>query len=142
MAEPRKGFRRCSRCERNRAERFFAPRGRVCSTCRKQAGRKAAHESRVQRTYGLQAGEYDVLFAAQDGRCAICLERRSQNLSVDHDHNSGAVRGLLCRRCNNQLLGKGARDRAHVLRRAADYLDAPPAQALLGLRIHIDNQQA
>ncbi|MEU5187015.1 endonuclease VII domain-containing protein [Streptomyces klenkii] len=128
--------RPCRRCGRNRAERFYtSPRGHLCSTCRKQTRSRAAHEARVRRTYGLGPGEYDVLLAAQDGRCAICGGTRRQRLSVDHCHRTHLVRGLLCRMCNGRLL-TAARDRPELLRAAADYLDAPPAQQHLGLRYY------
>lgn len=129
----RKGYRECIKCGRNRAERFFTPRGKVCETCRKSTRSKATHEQRVMSTYGLGPGEYDALFAAQGGRCAICRQTRRQRLSVDHDHKTGLVRGLCCRLCNGRLL-TAARDRPETLRAAADYLENPPALRILGER--------
>ncbi|SFI79535.1 Recombination endonuclease VII [Streptosporangium canum] len=127
-------MRRCKRCEKNRSDRFFTgPRGKICTTCQKQARSEAHHRRRVGKTYGLEAGEYDTLFAAQEGKCAICLGTRRQRLSVDHDHRDGVVRGLLCRMCNGRLL-TAARDRPEVLRAAADYLERPPAIEVIGHR--------
>ena len=142
----KKGYRKCDRCGRNRQERFFrGQRGKVCETCRKKAASKAAHERRVRTTYGLGPGEYDKLFEAQDGKCAICREPRSQRLSVDHCHTTNRVRGLLCRRCNGRLL-TAARDRPEVLRNAADYLEDPPAIRVIGERLfflpHSDTRQS
>lgn len=56
-----------------------------------------------KQAYGLQPGEYAAMLAAQDGKCAIC--KRSENngrggLHVDHCHDLGHVRGLLCHGCN------------------------------------------
>jgi len=51
--------------------------------------------------YGLTLDAFHRLHAAQDGRCAICREPKP--LHIDHDHASGHVRGLLCRRCNVAL---------------------------------------
>jgi hypothetical protein len=84
------------------------------------------HEKRVQQTYGLQKGEYARLYEFQLGHCAICRRATgaSRKLSVDHDHDTGAVRGLLCRPCNT-MLGH-ARDRREFFERAAVYLLAPP----------------
>jgi len=132
--------RKCTRCLKNRALRFFTPRGRICADCRKKSRSKSSHEARVQEVYGLESGEYDQLFEAQQGRCAICGGTRRQRLSVDHDHKTGQVRGLLCRMCNGRLL-TSARDNPQTLRNAADYLEQPPAVRVLGIRIHRDNRK-
>lgn len=102
-------------------------------TCRKKSRSKAAHDARVQATYGLQRGEYDRLFEAQDGACAICRQTRRERLSVDHCHKTNMVRGLLCRLCNGRLL-TAAKDRPEILRAAADYLENPPAPTHIGER--------
>ncbi|MFE9455964.1 endonuclease VII domain-containing protein [Streptomyces californicus] len=138
MAEPRPGYRKCEKCSKNRAEKFYTPRGKVCSACRKATRRAASRNSRLQATYGLTNEEYQRLFEAQDGRCAICQETRRTNLAVDHCHKTEAIRGLLCQRCNGQLLARGARDRPEVLRRAAEYLEQYPAWKVLGPRYTYD----
>lgn len=72
---------------------------------KKQARADRAHELYVQKTYGLAPGEYAQLLEQQDGRCAICRRKpRNRRLAVDHDHNTGAVRGLLCHTCNHYVL--------------------------------------
>ena len=57
--------------------------------------------------YGITSEQYDELLLRQDGRCAVCgqPERRLMRgkvtaLSVDHNHVTGRVRGLLCSNCN------------------------------------------
>ncbi|MEU3690507.1 endonuclease VII domain-containing protein [Streptomyces narbonensis] len=131
------GSRRCTRCELCRASRFYSgPRGRICLSCQKRARSKASHESRVQATYGLEPGEYAQLFEAQGGKCAICRQRRSKRLDVDHCHKTGVVRGLCCARCNRQLLARGLRDSPEIARNAADYLEDPPAVRILGQRFY------
>ena len=62
------------------------------------------------RVYGLTLAEYDQMFEVQDGICAICgRPETSKNqwgikrLSVDHNHKTGKVRGLLCVACNSAL---------------------------------------
>jgi hypothetical protein len=72
-----------------------------------------------RRVYGLAPGAYDALLTEQDGKCAIC--QKFTKLGVDHDHDSGAVRGLLCGNCN---IGIGnLRDDIGVITGALNYLE-------------------
>jgi recombination endonuclease VII len=75
----------------------------------------------VIRDYGLSWDEYQALLAAQGGVCKICnFPPTAKGLYVDHDHHTGAVRGLLCSRCNS---GLGMfRDDASILMSAITYL--------------------
>jgi hypothetical protein len=86
----------------------------------------------VARRYGIELGDYDRLYRGQSGVCAICRRAtgRTRRLSVDHDHKTGEVRGLLCRPCND-VLGLARDDPAFFLR-AIEYLANPPARAILG----------
>lgn len=69
-----------------------------------------AHEKYVQRQYKLEPGEYFAMLQAQSGRCVLCMKQaRTRRLAVDHDHQTGRVRGLLCYRCN-QYLGQWEND--------------------------------
>lgn len=63
-------------------------------------------EWKLKRKYELDLGEYKLLSEQQHNMCAICghPNQGSRPLCVDHDHNTGKVRGLLCHRCN-RLLG-------------------------------------
>lgn len=109
--------------------------------CRKGRQRAATRAARLKATYGITGEDYKALYDFQGGVCAICLESRRTNLAVDHCHKTEAVRGLLCARCNNQLLARGARDRPDVLRRAANYLERYPAWEALGPRYTYDNKE-
>jgi hypothetical protein len=58
--------------------------------------------------YGLTLEAYDRLLQLQDGRCAICGKTdngnaRCEPLFIDHNHQTGQVRGLLCSRCNHAI---------------------------------------
>lgn len=76
----------------------------------------------VWHAFGLEPQRYEDLLAAQGGGCAICRNKCSthRRLSVDHDHLTGEIRGLLCASCNRGigLLG----DNADMLLRAFEYL--------------------
>lgn len=78
--------------------------------------------------YGIDEERYLEILAAQGGGCAICGAKRKKgapNLPVDHCHRTGALRGILCTRCNERLL-TSARDKPEVLRAAAEYLEREP----------------
>lgn len=75
------------------------------------------------RRYGLTEADYEAMQIAQGFRCAICHSTPppGERLAVDHCHDTGAVRGLLCRRCNT---GIGLlRDDPQILSAAVAYLD-------------------
>ena len=74
-----------------------------CKACRRS--------NDLNRTYGINADEYNARLESQKGVCAICgtdtptenHDETRPNLYVDHCHTSGAVRGLLCSACNTGL---------------------------------------
>jgi len=116
--------------------------GRCASHWRVEKIRRkaAAHEKRVQKVYGLPAGGYERLYRFQGGVCAICRRATgaSRKLSVDHDHKTGRVRGLLCRPCND-LLGH-IRDDVQTAQRVVRYLESPPAPAAGLDTVHEENR--
>lgn len=83
-----------------RCRRVNANRKRNCERCGKPrpARRKPAHLVALETTYQEFIGRYGE-------RCGICgrTPSRRRRLDRDHDHATGAVRGLLCARCNRQL---------------------------------------
>lgn len=68
------------------------------------ARRDAARRNYLRRTFGLTQTDLEGLLDGQDGKCAICLRPletvNARVLCVDHCHETGRVRGLLCRMCN------------------------------------------
>ena len=96
-----------------------------CRPCRSQAG----HDARIRKEFGIDPVEYKRLLTIQGGVCAICSQPPvTVRLAVDHAHDdTTAIRGLLCSRCNHDLLG-AAHDSIEILQRAVDYLRSPPAQ--------------
>lgn len=59
-------------------------------------------EGNLRRRYGLTVDERDALLAEQGGFCAICRKPPAR-ICVDHCHDTGAVRGILCHACNVKL---------------------------------------
>lgn len=65
---------------------------------------------RLERAYGLSERQYNEMLLVQNYRCAICGNEETthtagvkRRLSVDHDHTTGAIRALLCGKCNRKL---------------------------------------
>jgi hypothetical protein len=87
-------------------------------------GRKAEdRDAHLRRTFGITQADYEELLAQQGGGCVICGRRPTKvSLHVDHDHETGEIRGLLCVGCNNAL-GQ-FHDDPMLLERAADYVSA------------------
>lgn len=86
---------------------------------------RQAHDKYLQRTYGITIEDFDAMLSKQDGTCAICDGRnsdsaRNRRMTVDHDHETGKVRGLLCFTCNTSIGKLG--DTYEALQKAADYL--------------------
>ncbi len=103
--------------------------GRIahCRECQRARNRTpAARKRQVLRQHGLTAAEWEAMYLAQSGLCASCgkpppPDARSRGLAVDHDHQTGRVRSLLCIPCN---VGLGHfNDDPKLLRLAADYLE-------------------
>lgn len=89
---------------------------------RKDKNPLVTRDAELKRLYGINLEQYIDMFRAQGGVCAICKEecKTKKSLSVDHDHNTGKVRGLLCNRCN-RALGMFS-DSPELLKRAANYI--------------------
>ncbi len=75
------------------------------------------------KKFGISKLDYDRMFDQQNGVCAICLlpNKSGIRLSVDHDHNTGKVRGLLCHVCN-MYLGR-INESLDKINRMEDYLN-------------------
>lgn len=75
----------------------------------------------IKFNYGLEPEEYEKMWNKQEEKCAICGRKSKKLLSVDHDHDTGKVRALLCNACN---LGLGNfREDKNILRKAIEYLE-------------------
>jgi len=90
-----------------------------CKKCtRKYYGRK----NDLKYRYNISQKEYNQMLNKQDGKCIICgeLPTTFKNLSVDHNHKTGKIRGLLCDHCNR---GIGfLKENPYILIKAIKYL--------------------
>lgn len=60
----------------------------------------------IKARFGITPADYDKMYREQKGRCLICFAHQSElrtRLAIDHDHEAGQIRGLLCGPCNTKL---------------------------------------
>jgi hypothetical protein len=90
---------------------------------------RSARSKRLKHLFNLTIEDYENLLEEQEGKCAICGvtenktvgTMKTHNFCVDHDHETGKVRGLLCNNCNR---GLGLlKDSEELLRKAARYVE-------------------
>lgn len=131
-------MRQCTTCQRELSNDSFWPsmleragaiRCKECagkvSNAYKGRSKDKARDWHLKNKYGISLEEYEEMLQAQDGRCAICgmtfdLEYIPDSPRVDHNHTTGAVRELLCQRCNT---GIGMlQESEDILTSAIDYL--------------------
>lgn len=81
----------------------------ACRDCRKsikleweERNKDKRFFERIARLYGVTKEHYEEMWAKQSGSCGICMKSHLV-LVVDHDHDTGQVRGLLCQACNKGL---------------------------------------
>lgn len=123
----------CYKCKQDKSdEEFGADKTRfhhreyICSLCKNERSRKyyrnnkeALNIRRRARWYKLSNEDYNNLLTIQNSLCAICFAKA--DLVIDHDHNTGKVRGLLCSNCN---LGLGLfKEDLNLLKHAHNYLE-------------------
>lgn len=128
----------CSKCDSYKPNNDFtankhteAGRYMHCKTCVNKNYRKHQADRVLQdktKNYGISAKEYVELLEKQGHVCAICGEPETRihrgtlaSFSVDHDHETGKIRGLLCGTCNHGL--GYFRDDVELMKSAIEYLD-------------------
>jgi hypothetical protein len=97
------GFAECPGCDQTLpVDSFSTNKGRrnglnsYCKECQR--------DSYVKSTYNISAGQYRELIQLQENKCAICKSSNGdKRLCVDHCHDTGEVRGLLCHTCNRSI---------------------------------------
>jgi predicted nucleic acid-binding Zn ribbon protein len=151
------GQRYCRQCKNNRMKRYKnpdSPELRACDVCGKEipykskrrlycsgqcqdAAKKGKQKVRqLSQKYGLTVEDAARLVEYQQNKCFICDKFfwKPEQMAIDHSHDTGITRGLLCWQCNHRLL-PAAKESPEILRKAAEYLENPPAVKLLGKRI-------
>lgn len=125
----------CKDCNENKStsEFYFKNKatGRLytdCKICRKQNAKQwrnveKSKDNRIKHLYEISLQEYNEMFTRQNGCCFICEKHQinfKRSLAIDHNHQTGRIRRLLCGNCN-VLLGH-AKDNPEILARAINYL--------------------
>jgi hypothetical protein len=138
-----KGFLRCFDCggimtldKFNNHNKGFAGKKTHCKECQKirkskciennkdthKNNQKKWQLTRRLRKYGLTLEQYEVIMLKQNNKCRICGDSISmKTVAIDHCHNEGHVRGVLCGTCNSGL--GFFKDNTESLKKAIDYLN-------------------
>lgn len=139
------GTKKCPKCQEILCVSFFQKNKSAkdglqyhCKACRKEIDSRPEHRAQhrkryhtqkdqyrddtYKRKYGITLEEYNKMLADQKNVCAICglFCTTKRNLAVDHDHDTGEVRGLLCSNCNRGL--GHFQDKVNNLEKAIEYL--------------------
>lgn len=86
----------CISCNLHRTNKWKQDNPEKCKESRRK--------SNLKKKYGISVEEYDKQFKEQNGRCYLCNSQgERRRLNVDHCHKTGAVRKLLCDKCNLAL---------------------------------------
>lgn len=107
----RKLDKKCFSCRESMPMNQQVAKSRLCVTCiSKRNSQKSVFLSVNIKNYSLSIGEYQVMFNAQSGNCAVCKRPEVVSgasglkpLAIDHSHQNGSVRGLLCTACNTAI---------------------------------------
>ena len=98
-----------------------------CSACKivEEKRKRRIYERKLdyRKKYGITLEQYNAMFTVQNGCCLICNEHQTvsgKELSVDHCHTTGKIRGLLCSNCN--LMLGFAKDNVEILSNGIQYL--------------------
>lgn len=91
-----RGSKRSTACDHCDGPMDKASNARWCSDCA-----QTNYDRANIRKYGLSRSEREAMYFEQDGTCPLCLEREATH--IDHSHDTGKVRQLVCNTCNIML---------------------------------------
>jgi hypothetical protein len=87
-----------------------------------ERGQLAHKNGELKRKFGITLDEYDDIFNEQGGVCLICHQPEfNRRLAVDHEHQTGKIRGLLCTRCNH-IIGY-LEKKPELIKKFLDYIN-------------------
>ncbi len=134
------GFKHCYKCKQikplsafNKHKQHSDGLKRECIACCKAYQRRtpASRRAWLKFKYNITLEQYDALLAVQGGVCAICgkeetlinkLSQKLQPLSVDHNHETGEIRALLCHHCNMRVAFVETKLHTGLWKKTTDYL--------------------
>jgi hypothetical protein len=125
----------CSKCKIDKSESEFYRRGgddklrRECGECTRKKNLHSWHkktpeqkrDKQLRFKYGINTEKFNRFLAQQSGGCCICGKEIDRKGGVDHDHNTGKIRGILCSHCNAAI--GHMNDDVSLLRRAITYIE-------------------
>jgi hypothetical protein len=132
-------MKHCNGCSTSKDDSEFWKSQSLCIVCTKERQKtrwasrspKRRLEQHLKHKYGVTHEEFYATWTSQGGKCAICLselpdlmvyENRRRGYAIDHNHETGKFRGILCINCNS-MLGM-AKDSPRILAKAIGYLEA------------------
>jgi hypothetical protein len=120
-ANPQANRDRVRRWQEENPERY---REKLKEFKQSPAGKRSDRKGHLRRKFGMSLEDYDELVEKQGGVCAVCgyPPDEGKSFHIDHDHDSGRIRGLLCSRCNHAI--GLLRDDPEVIESALTYLAA------------------
>lgn len=123
----RKYRRSCKECNNKWAVEYHKKNKQKCYESNRrwrERNRDWQKNRDLKLKFGIDLSQYTEMLQKQDGVCAIChQEDPSFQLSVDHCHTTGKIRGLVCGNCNNKVLWT-VENRRELIDRAIQYLEA------------------
>ncbi len=96
---------------------------KVCAKRRNEKRKLNGRRKDILKKFNLTPEEYDKRLSEQNNSCEICGDHKSkfkQSFPVDHCHETGKIRGIICCNCN-RLLG-AAKDNIEILQKSIEYL--------------------
>ncbi len=111
----------CTKCKQEKEDWEFSNSSKNrdglqswCRECYNKNKRENRHNQDLLHNYGITEIQYELILKSQEGKCGICgsdkPSRNDKYFSVDHDHKTFRIRGLLRHKCNTRLTALDDKD--------------------------------